>query len=298
MSNQNFGPAGQQPPPLPNQGNTQPVSQYPGAAAGQGTSAGYGQAGGPQPAGPQPAGPQPTGPQPGYGQPGYGQQPPQGPGGPVPPAPPTGGGKGGAGKWIAIAALVVILAVVAAWALTQRDGSSGGTETSSTSSAAQPSAPATGGTNMRELEVGQCMQFVAVPGATPEADGSISVSHKVVDCALAGQFKYMVADVANGPLQCPSDQDYVSYYQQSNFGTASKLTVCLAPVFDVGACYASDPLQDWRPVSCTSTVDEPLFKIESEIPGTDPAACTDTRAEPFVLPLPEPAKVYCLTSPV
>lgn len=189
------------------------------------------------------------------------------------------------GKWIAIGAAVLIVAVIAVWALTQR----GSDSPAETETATVPSAPATGGTNMKDLEVGQCLQFVEVPGATPDASGSIDVTHKVVDCNLAGQFKHQVVSVTRGAAEC-SAADYTKYYQT---GIAQQLTICVAPIFEVGACYDTDPITDWRNVPCTA---DAYFKIISELPGVDKAACAYPD-ESFSLPDPAPGKVYCIGDP-
>ena len=279
-------------------------AQYPSGSAGQYPSGSAGQ----YPSGP--GGQYPSGPaQPGYG---YGQQPPVGgqpgygaggpPGGPNPPAPPSG--KGGMGKWIAIAAVVLIVVIVAVWAFTQRGGGGSGQPTTPVTTAGTaapsnpatsvPSAPATGSTEMDELVVGQCLQLVEVEGATPEADGSIAVTHQVVDCNLVGQFKLVVASVTNGPAECATD--YVRYYQSGYLGSDfTNLSVCLAPVLDVGVCYMPDNIKEWVEVPCTDP--SANFKVESELPGTDASTCSFPDAA-FILPDPEPARVYCVTDPL
>lgn len=321
MSNQNYGPdgqptgapQGQQPPPLPNRGGSGYSSQYPGSAGWSAQNTGArppgqadGQSGYPS-SGPYPAeagGQYASGPsgQPNFG--GYGQQPPGSgqpyygaggpPGGQFPPAPPAG--KGGKGKWIAIGAILLILAIAAAWALTRLNGdptSPVSVETQGGASAPTvPSAPATGGTQIDELEVGQCIQFVEVPGATPNADGSISSSHQVVDCHLAGQFKWQVATVTNGPSECPTS-DYMRYYQTGYLGSQfTNLSICVSPVFDIGVCYSDDPVTgDWVEAACTDP--NAYFKIENELTGTDASACS---LPDYAMSLPDPApgKVYCL----
>lgn len=317
-------PASQNPgaqPSSPNQGgeqptsqyptSQQPTSQYPGAQPwngqqGQGASASQQSFPGSQPSG---QGSQYPGSQPGnqnfqggYGPQGagqnYGGQTPP-PGGPNPP---TAGGKGGPGKWIAIGAVVLIVAIIAIFAFTRLGGNNDkptgpssdiGSASAPATSGDVPSAPASGGTQMDELEVGQCLQFVEVPGATPEADGSISVTHQVVDCNLAGEFKLIVASVDRGDVECATD--YVNYYQTGYLGSDyATLSLCLAPVLDVGVCYVPDNIKEWIPVPCTDP--EADFKVESEVPGTDASSCSYPDVA-FILPDPEPAKVYCITDP-
>lgn len=309
-------PPGQQPPPLPGQ-QPGPGSQYPGAqpaAYGQQTpsSAPYGGGQPGQPYGaagstPQPGQPygggqpgQPYGGQPGQpGQPYGGGQPPQGP-----PAKP----KSAMGKLIPFVAIGVVLLLVAGWFISQRGGDtgqpSGGLTTAvaapstdsggPTTEPARPSAPSTGGSDIKALEVGQCIQFVPVPGATPDADGSIDISHQVVDCNLAGQFKMQVATVTQGPATCPT-YDYVRYYQEGLFGAYDQLTICVAPVFEIGVCYALDAeTEDYMNASCTDP--ESLFQVITEVPGTDPSTC-EYPEHYFDLPEPAPGKIYCLGPP-
>ena len=209
------------------------------------------------------------------------------------------------GKWIAIAAVVLIVAIVAVWAFTQRGGSGSAQPTTPvtvdtagtaapTNPITVPSAPATGSTEMDELVVGQCLQFVEIEGATPEADGSIAVTHQVVDCNIVGQFKLVVASVTNGPVECATD--YVRYYQSGYLGSDfTNLSVCLAPVLDVGVCYMPDNIKEWVEVPCTDP--SANFKVESELPGTDASTCSFPDAA-FILPDPAPARVYCVTDPL
>lgn len=174
---------------------------------------------------------------------------------------------------------------------TTTDPGSQTTAASSVPSApSEPSAPATGGTDFDELMVGECLQFLEVPGATPDAAGNISVTHEVVDCNLAGQFKHLVTHSFDGPANCPNE-DYTTYFQEGFLGGQSK-SFCLAPVFEAGASYAQEPINDFVAVDAANP--DKVFTIESVLEGVDPAGCVDQTYAPFILPEPAPGKVYCL----
>ncbi len=291
---------GPQPPPLPKRSAAQPYSpqgypdsgyqsaqqpsvQYPHGQTGQYP---YGQAGQYPPGQANPSNYYNYAQQPqAGGQPGFGAA------GPMPPLPPAN--KGGKGKWIAIGAVVLIVVVIAAWAIIQRMKPSA--PESPVTIPGVPSAPATGSTDMDELEVGQCIQLAEVPGSTPDASGDISVTHQVVDCKLAGQFKLKVATVTNGPSEC--ELDYVKYYQSGYLGSQfTSLSICLAPVLDVGVCYVPAAIEGyWTPIDCTDP--DADFKVHSEVSGTDVWSC-DYPDYSFLLPVPEPGKVYCIVEPL
>lgn len=212
------------------------------------------------------------------------------------------------GKWIAIAA-VAVAAILALVFLVTRPGdqpSTGQTtdaptgQTSAeqstdapTSESSGPSAPSTGGTDFEKLAIGECLQFIEIPDATP-GDDSIEVAHQVVDCNLAGQFKLEVTSIHDGEAACPND-DYVRYFQENYFGTGHETTVCLAPVLDVGVCYVYDAIEEWIPVECSDP--EAYFKIEQEITDSADAASCSYPEDAFVLPEPAPGHVYCITNP-
>lgn len=316
---------GAQPPVSPGSPYGQPTppaagaygSGYPGSAAQPAAQPSPGYGGQPSPS----YGGQPS---PNYGaQPGYGAQAPQGgypgqspyaggnpPGGPTPPAPPAGGGKGGMGKWIAIGALALVVILAAIYAISQRGGESDPPPTTETTyveptatgdqttepptepTTTQPTNPSTGSTEIDALTVGECMQFIEVPGATPDPiDGSISVTHETVDCTLTGQFKLQVVSVTEGDMVCPND-DYVEYFQESTFGTGNLLTLCLAPVLEVNHCYLFDNIKEWIDVPCDNP--DSYFMVESELPGTTDASTCSYPDSAFILPEPAPGKVYCV----
>ena len=180
---------------------------------------------------------------------------------------------------------VVLAAVAAAMLLLAGCGGSG-SQTSGTQTA-----PATGQTDFKALEVGQCLRFVAVSGETPDANGDISVTHEVVDCALTGQFKYLVTHSFDGEAQCPNNE-YSTYYQRNLLGGKSK-SFCVAPVFEAGSCYRNNDLQDPEVIACTDSRRE--FMVESVSDGIDPASCS-VPEQAIVIPEPAPGKVYCLTA--
>lgn len=238
--------------------------------------------------------------QPNYGGQGYGG------GGTPPPAPPRKGG--GMGKYIAIGAVILALIAVAIFALTQRNNNGGGTGGTTTTAGPQttaggpdnttsapstavapPTAPGGGGTEFDQLAVGDCMQFTETADTNTNASGSITVGHIVVDCNLAGQFKLVVTSKHPGDYDCPVD--YVEYWQSSSFGTGARDTLCLAPVLEPTHCYVYDALYEWIDVPCDSAAE---IMVESELSGTDPAACSNPSWEHFILPEPAPGKVYCL----
>ena len=163
--------------------------------------------------------------------------------------------------------------------------------TAETSEPAPPSAPATGGTDFDALEVGECLQFLEVPGATPDASGNIEVTHEVVDCNLAGQVKHLVTHSFDGPATCPND-DYTTYFQEGFLGNPSK-SFCLAPVFEAGVSYGSDPINDYAPIDPADP--NKYFTVESIIQGTDTTACPNQDWEHFSFPEPAPGTIYCLT---
>ncbi len=237
------------------------------------------------------------------GQPGYGTPPGYGassggmgapPGGGM--GTPPGGKAGGPGKFIAIGAIVLVVVLVAVFAFLQRDKLAGGigkpsSTSSQTGGSTRPSAPATGGSDITELKQGDCVQFVEIPGAQTTGD-QINVSHKVVDCNLAGQFKLQVASVHDGNADC--SKYMVSYFQDSRIGSMRKLTLCLAPVLEIGRCYASDAVYEFVDVVCTDPNAD--FMVEKELQGTDTSQCTDEPPH-MVLGEPAPGKVYCLLPP-
>lgn len=209
---------------------------------------------------------------------------------------PPGGKAGGPGKFIAIGAIVLVVVLVAVFAFLQRDKLAGGigkpsSTSSQTGGSTRPSAPATGGSDITELKQGDCVQFVEIPGAQTTGD-QINVSHKVVDCNLAGQFKLQVASVHDGNADC--SKYMVSYFQDSRIGSMRKLTLCLAPVLEIGRCYASDAVYEFVDVACTDPNAE--FMVEKELQGTDTSQCTDEPPH-MVLGEPAPGKVYCLLPP-
>lgn len=212
--------------------------------------------------------------------------------------------RGNAWKWLALAIAVVVVFFVAFYAITRGLIGSDPAPTnnspvsvqapggSPSPMVSQPNAPATGGTDINQLQVGQCLQLFEMPGATPNAD-SIDVEHEVVDCNLAGQFKLEVGSIHEQTAECPTD--YVRYYQENTFGDGDRVTVCLAPVFDPGVCYSYDPIKEWVPVECADAGAE--FVVEKELPDTtDPAACAAVDGA-FVLPEPAPGRVYCIAPP-
>lgn len=266
---------------------------------------------GPQPSADPAAGSQPWQAAPSAATPQFGGQPPYQGGGMPPGGPPPGSssGKGGMGKWIAIAAVAVAAILALVFILTrpgeqttddpttsapeQTTSTAEQTTTQPTAASTGPSAPSTGGTDFDKLAVGECLQFIEIPDATPGED-SIEVAHQVVDCNLAGQFKLEVTSIVDGTAECPNG-DYVRYFQENYFGSGDATTVCLAPVLDVDVCYIYDDIEEWIPVDCSDP--EAYFKIEKEIAdSTDATSCTYPD-DAFVLPEPAPGRVYCITNP-
>lgn len=131
------------------------------------------------------------------------------------------------------------------------------------------------------LEVGQCIQFIE----SADSDDGTTVGYRVVDCAKAGEFKLQITSV-NPTAGCANDE-YVEYGSETH-------RVCVAPVLEVGSCYAPDDVAEWIDAPCDS--DEVYFKVEKELSGTDTAECTDADGH-FVLPEPAPGKVYCTVAP-
>lgn len=227
---------------------------------------------------------------------------------PVRPRPASAGaglgtsGKAGLVRWLVIfaAALAVVLAVV--WALNRIGGSAPGVVASPSGtpqspgvgepSVESPSALAPNG--MDTLQVGQCIRFVAVPGAAADpVDGSVPVTHELADCQLAEQFKLIVASVTRGGTSCPT-ADYVKYYQPDASGSGNRLTVCLAPVFELGRCYAPNGIEEWVDTPCADPAS--YFQIDNVLNGSDPAGCT-VPENSLIFPEPEPGRVYCLMAP-
>ena len=191
--------------------------------------------------------------------------------------------------------VVLVVAIAAGWALLGSGVLSPGVAPAGSSpSTIGPPAPVAAGSDIDELQVGQCLQFVVVADVTPDpVDGAVPMRHRVVDCSLTGGFLMIVASLAEGPAICPG-ADLVQYFQRGTLGEAVR-TVCLAPVFEVGACYAPAGVLEWAPVACTDPAAH--FRVLSDVPGTgDVAACPDPE-NVFVLPGPPPGRVYCLVAP-
>lgn len=144
---------------------------------------------------------------------------------------------------------------------------------------------ACGGGTSDELTVGSCLQFERTAGtSTSGSGGSITVSHKVVDCNLSGEFKVQVTEINPADDCLP---DYVQY-------GSSEVQYCLAPVLEVDHCYAPDDIYEWIDMDCDNP--DVYFRIEKELAGTDTAECTDKTGH-FELPVPAPGKIYCTVAP-
>lgn len=209
---------------------------------------------------------------------------------------PARSGTGGLGKWVVIGVVALMVGLVVVWALNRPEGGSAGTAATATPTAnagdlhsEQPDGQSTGGVAIDALGVGQCIQLVAIEGAGHNPDDqAIPVTHQVVDCGLAGEFKLVVASSTVGEATCPNE-DYVRYRQTGTDGT--RLTLCLAPAFEVNRCYASDPLKEWIDTPCDDPV--AFFRIEAEHTPADPGLCPSAEGA-FVLPEPDPGRVYCI----
>lgn len=224
-----------------------------------------------------------------------------------PPARPSA--RTGLAKWALIVAAALTVVLVGVWVLNRLGATTGGiadpetsplptasAQTSQTDerSAEQSSSAPPGDNGMAALQVGQCIGFVEVAGAAVDpAGGSVPVTHEVVDCEQSEQFRLVVASVSGGGASCPNP-DYVKYFQPDATGKDDRLTVCLAPVFEIGRCYAPDPIKEWVATECTDPAS--YFQIDNVLAGSDPAGCT-VPADSFTFPEPDPGRVYCLVAP-
>lgn len=134
-----------------------------------------------------------------------------------------------------------------------------------------------GAAALTELEVGDCIRFVAVSETSDDAE---TVGFEVVDCDAEG-FRMQVSSI-NPQDGCPNS-DYVQY-------GSLDYSVCVAPVLEVGSCYVPDDVAEWALAECGT--EDVWFKIEKELTGTDTTECTDEDGH-FILPEPEPGRVFC-----
>lgn len=138
------------------------------------------------------------------------------------------------------------------------------------------------GGGLADLQIGDCIKFVEV---SETADDAATVGYEQVDCDKAGEFKLVVTSI--NPADGCANEEYVNYGSEDH-------SVCVAPVLEVGSCYAPDDVAEWVVSDCTA--EETYFKVEKELSGVDTAECTDADGH-FILPEPDPGKVYCTIAP-
>lgn len=287
------------PPYNPNASNPygqQPYGQQP-----------YGQQYGGQPQVPQPGQVPPTQPMPpaggttytssSYGG-GYGGGP-QGPGG-------YGQPSGGKNKLIPILIGAIVLVIVVATVLffakkkdpdpaPQPEPTIG--ETTETQPATPTNTPtntptSTGRADISELQVGDCMQFVATANTSTNNPESMAISHREVPCAPNGEFKLQVDVVTTTDAECPAG-DYVSYRETGIFG---QIRICVSPVVEEGVCYTYDPIYELIPADCSAS--GVVFKGGKTMSGTDYSSCPYPQEDSvLIFPEPAPGRVTCLVAP-
>jgi hypothetical protein len=138
------------------------------------------------------------------------------------------------------------------------------------------------GRHSRTLSVGQCIS---------ESDyAARDMRPTPIDCGRADAV-YELASQGGGSATCPDgEREHTGYAALVN----DAVTYCFALNVREGACYSVEVAKNlFTPVPCSSP--RAVTKIERRVDGsTDESECpSETKAVSF----PEPARLYCVSSP-